>query len=78
LDIDNHRKVMGRFSTAINRIPNDIYSILLVKKSMVVILIGKGQEIAKGYLEFTRQKDLIDVLVQNDSFGKEVKPIEKI
>ena len=73
---ENHRKVMSRFGTAINRIPNDIFYTVGQKK-YGGNLMGKGKEIAKGYLEFTRQKELIDVLVQNDSFGKEVKPIEK-
>jgi hypothetical protein len=74
---ENHRKVMSRFGTALNRIPKDIYSSVGQKK-YGGYLIGKGQEIAKGYLEFTKQRDLIDVLVQSYSFGKEEKPIEEI
>lgn len=73
---ENHKKVMSRFGTAINRIPNDIFYTVGQKK-YGGNLMGKGKEIAKGYLEFTRQKELIDVLVQSYSFGKEVKPIEK-
>ena len=74
---ENHKKVMSRFGTAINRIPNDIFYTVGQKK-YGGNLMGKGKEIAKGYLEFTRQKELIDVLVQSYSFGKEVKPIEKV